>query len=132
MKNNTSSRNGRKYILWPFIIASTVILFVSLMISCRFIPLSTAHPSIHDTIMVKVSVPDSAAIKSLELAVYERDIKIQALNDSIYFYKMRTQKQDYKNAFALNQIEFYVSICNSRPVNKKYFFGWVKRALSNR
>lgn len=130
MKNNTSSRNGRKYILWPFIIFSIVMFFVSLLISCRLIPLSPVP--LHDTILVNVPVPDSASIKSLEFAISERDLKIQDLTDSIFFYKNHIRKQDYKNAFALNQIDFYVSICNTRPVNKKYFFGWVKRALSNR
>ena len=34
-------------------------------------------------------------------------------------------------AFALAKINRYVSICNKRPVSKKYFFGWVVRSLNH-
>ncbi len=35
----------------------------------------------------------------------------------------------FLSVFALNKIERYVAICEKRPHNRKYFYGWVQRAL---
>lgn len=39
--------------------------------------------------------------------------------DDLYFIKI----------FALEKIKYYAKICEKTPTNKKYFFGWVKRAI---
>ena len=37
---------------------------------------------------------------------------------------------EFMASFALVKIARYIAICKKKPVNKKYFFGWVCRALN--
>ncbi len=39
--------------------------------------------------------------------------------------------EDQNNAFTLEKIKYYIKICDNKPSNKKFFFGWIKRAMRN-
>ncbi len=41
-------------------------------------------------------------------------------------------EQEFAAAFTLAKIARYVSLCLKEPVKKKFFFGWVKRALEGK
>lgn len=42
----------------------------------------------------------------------------------------RFNPKHFLAAFTVAKIELYLSICKKRPVSKKYFFGWVDRAIN--
>ena len=44
----------------------------------------------------------------------------------------RFNPEHFLAAFALTKIKRYVEICNKRPTSRKYFFGWVVRAINHR
>ena len=61
---------------------------------------------------------------------------IQILKDSIGILTRQLEEtrvlikyDDFDARFRLARIRKYVAICDMRPANKKYFFGWIKRAI---
>ena len=55
---------------------------------------------------------------------------LQVARDSAAFYRDTALYENYINARRIEKIKYYINICESRSTNKKYFFGWVKRAVS--
>lgn len=53
--------------------------------------------------------------------------------DSCAYYKRKldtTMHQLYMSRMQINSAKFYVKICQKRPANKKFFYGWItQRAL---
>jgi len=58
---------------------------------------------------------------------------ISALNQRILILtKTKSLTVDCQQSISkLENIRGYVKICQRRPANKKFFYGWVKRALNN-
>ena len=71
--------------------------------------------------VVKIHVSDSDKIDSLfnELRNVQDSLKIT--KDSM---------ENYINARRIEKIKYYINICDKRSTNKKYFFGWIKRTMS--
>ena len=59
---------------------------------------------------------------------------IEMTPDTITIFVTDTFRIDTEGGFKaklqVERIKHYVSISEARPVNKKYFFGWVKRTVS--
>jgi hypothetical protein len=53
--------------------------------------------------------------------------------DSCAYYKRKldtTMHQLYMSRMQINSAKFYIKICQKKPTNKKYFYGWItQRAL---
>ena len=79
---------------------------------------------------VKIHVSDSERIDSLfkELRNVQDSLKIA--KDSMVYYRDTIEYQNYINARRIEKIKYYINICNKRSANKKYFFGWIKRTMS--
>lgn len=79
---------------------------------------------------VKIYVSDSEYIDSLfnELRNIQDSLKIT--KDSMAYYRDTMEYQNYINARRIEKIKYYISICDRRSTNKKYFFGWIKRTMS--
>lgn len=91
-------------------------------------PDSIAVPLKPDT--VKMCVSDSEYIDSLfkELRNVQDSLKIT--KDSMVYYRDTIEYQNYINARRIEKIKYYINICDRRSANKKYFFGWIKRTMS--
>lgn len=50
--------------------------------------------------------------------------------DSMIYYRDSIEYVNYINARRIEKIKYYIDICNKRSLNKKYFFGWIKRTMS--
>lgn len=89
---------------------------------------SIAVPLKHDT--VKIYISDSEYIDSLfnELKKVQDSLKIT--KDSMTYYRDTIEYQNYINARRIEKIKYYINICDRRSANKKYFFGWIKRTMS--
>ena len=72
-----------------------------------------------DTIMIE----DSTKIDSLEHL-------LSVMRDSLIFYRDTVLYDNYINARRIEKIKYYINICDKKSTNKKYFFGWIKRAVS--
>lgn len=79
---------------------------------------------------VKIYVFDSERIDSLfnELRNVQDSLKIA--KDSMIYYRDTIEYQNYINARRIEKIKYYINICDKRSANKKYFFGWIKRTMS--
>jgi hypothetical protein len=53
----------------------------------------------------------------------------KALSDSIY--KAVFSVKIFDDRFKLAKIRRYIDICDKKPSNKVYFFGWIKRTMSD-
>lgn len=80
--------------------------------------------------VVKIHVSDSDKIDSLfnELRNVQDSLKIT--KDSMVYYRDTIEYQNYINARRIEKIKYYINICDKRSTNKKYFFGWIKRTMS--
>lgn len=102
------------------------ILFIA--ISCK--PSQTTCTKIlNDTIFVEtirvdtVKVIDHERLDSLATCLAEA-------RDSIRLYRDSIPYQDYINARRIEKIKYYISICEKKSTNKKFFYGWIKRAMT--
>ena len=82
-----------------------------------------------DTVFVEVEKTDTVLIDR----VNELDSLVRALKqaqDSTKFYKDSVYYQNYINGRRIEKIKYYIKICEKNAKNKKYFFGWIKRAMT--
>lgn len=77
-----------------------------------------------------VYVVDSAKMDSLFNILRTTQDSLQTMKDSVIFYRDTILYENYINARRIEKIKYYIDICNKRSANKKYFFGWIKRAIS--
>lgn len=79
---------------------------------------------------MKMYISNSEYIDSLfnELRNVQDSLKIT--KDSMAYYRDTIEYQNYINARRIEKIKYYIEICNRRSANKKYFFGWIKRTMS--
>ena len=102
-------------------------LLTALMISCKSSVQKTVEPVIQvpDTVYVEVPVINQERIKELESDVQFWKHKVDSLNTTIPY-------EDYMNARRMEKVKYYISICEKKPSNKKFFYGWIKRTMSEK
>lgn len=79
---------------------------------------------------VKIYVSDSEYIDSLSNELRNVQDSLKVIKDSMAYYRDTIEYQNYINARRIEKIKYYISICDRRSTNKKYFFGWIKRTMS--
>jgi hypothetical protein len=55
--------------------------------------------------------------------------KLQAKVDSLSKIGTTIEFENYIAKKKLVRIKYYIKICDNKPSNKKFFFGWVKRTI---
>lgn len=116
-------------LIMSILVAFLLILSVGIaIISCK----SSAAPCSeipNNTIFVEtirvdtIKVMDHERLDSLATCLAEA-------RDSIRLYRDSIPYQDYINARRIEKIEYYISICEKKSTNKKFFYGWIKRTMS--
>lgn len=76
-----------------------------------------------DTIVIRDTVKDETIIQQLEQYIQQLEDSITKLNTTIPY-------ETYINARRIEKIKYYIDICEKNPNNKKYFYGWIKRTMS--
>lgn len=81
---------------------------------------------------------ETFGIRELKNEIDKKDKEIAELKkrvEELSFENTRLKttisERDYFNARKVEKIKYYVNICERRPRNKKFFFGWVKRTLKD-
>lgn len=77
-----------------------------------------------------VRAVDACKLDSLFNVLKLTQDSLKVTRDSMLFYRDTILYENYINARRIEKIKYYINICESRSANKKYFFGWVKRAIS--
>ena len=73
----------------------------------------------YDTIMIV----DNAKLNSLAKC-------LKSTQDSLAFYRDSIRYDDYINARRIEKIKYYIKICENNSKNKQFFFGWVRRTMT--
>lgn len=72
----------------------------------------------------EIMLPDTITV------VVEDTARIKFLEDSLKFYRDSISYDTYINARKIEKIKHYIKITEKNPNNKKFFFGWIKRAIN--
>ena len=106
-----------------------IILFISLIMwGCRACSVNSDNSS-RDTIYVERHFRDTVCV----VDTHEVDSLAKCLEitqDSIRFYRDTIRYEDYVNKRKIEKIRYYITICEKNTKNKKFFFGWIKRTIS--
>lgn len=104
-----------------FILILFIIIFSG---ACSGIKKTTTAPEIpKEPEQVIITIEDTAKIDELK-----RELK--TVRDSLSFYRDSISYENYINSRRIEKIKYYITICDKKSTNKKYFFGWIKRTMS--
>lgn len=112
-------------LIFGVLIAFILILILTILKPARAV--STETPN--DTIFVETIRIDTVKVADYRTAD-SLAICLAAARDSIKLYRDSIPYEDYLNARRIEKIKYYISICEKRSTNKKFFYGWIKRAMS--
>ena len=77
-----------------------------------------------------IRIENTTKLDSVFKVLKEKQDSIDMLRDSMVYYRDTTEYINYINARRIEKIKYYISICEKRPANKQYFFGWIRRTMS--
>ena len=107
-----------------------IMLFISIIMwGCRACSVNSDGGVKRDTIYVERHFRDTVCV----VDTHEVDSLAKCLEitqDSIRFYRDTIRYEDYINKRKVEKIKYYVKICEKNTKNKKFFFGWIKRTIS--
>lgn len=55
---------------------------------------------------------------------------LKQAQDSMKFYRDSIEYIDYINARRIEKIQYYINICEKKSTNKQFFYGWIKRTMT--
>lgn len=111
------------------LLLTLILMIVGCSISCGSSRTEVKNKTKTDTVFVEVVRVDTV----LADRVNELDSLVKALKqaqDSTKFYRDSVYYQNYINSRRIEKIKYYINICNKNTKNKKYFFGWIKRTMT--
>ena len=92
-------------------------------------------PMRKDTVYVeKVKVEritDSVEVNILKSKIKSLEFKNDSLQNRIEYYRDSINEKNYMNERRIEKIKYYIRITRKNPKNKKFFYGWIKRTMSN-
>ena len=107
-----------------------IMLFISIIMwGCRACSVNSDDGVKRDTIYVEKCLFDTVYV----VDTHEIDSIAKCLEkaqDSIRFYRDTIRYEDYINKRKVEKVKYYVMICEKNTKNKKFFFGWIKRTIS--
>lgn len=65
------------------------------------------------------------------LQIMELSKEVQFWKDSVYVLNNTVKLEDYLNATKVEKIKHYINITERNPKNRTFFYGWVKRTISD-
>lgn len=80
-----------------------------------------------DTIVVikydTITIVDTIKLDSLAKC-------LKSTQDSLVFYRDSIRYDNYINARRIEKIKYYIKICENNNKNKQFFFGWIRRTMT--
>lgn len=62
--------------------------------------------------------------------ILELKDEIKILRDSLEKITNEITYENYINARRIEKIKYYINITERKPTNQKFFFGWIRRTMS--
>jgi hypothetical protein len=56
--------------------------------------------------------------------------RLKQTTDSLVFYRDSVNYENYINARRIEKINYYINLCEKKSTNKKFFYGWIKRTMT--
>lgn len=114
-----------------FLCLAIIIMIAGCSFSCSSSKdsIKTKNKEKSDTVFVEVTKTDTVLVDR----VNELDSLVRALKqaqDSTKFYRDSVYYRNYINSRRVEKINYYIKICEKNTKNKKYFFGWIKRTMT--
>ena len=102
-----------------------ICLLTALMVSCGTRGQSPSEPVqvMPDTVYIEVPLLNEERIKELEADVAFWKNVADSVSTTIPY-------EDYMNARRMEKIKYYISITERNSNNKQFFYGWIKRTMS--
>lgn len=100
-------------------------IFIACLISCTNSPVKPPDTptEIPDTVYIEVPTLNEERIKELE-----EDVKYwKGVADSV---QTTIPYDTWIDGRRIEKIKYYISICEKNPTNKKFFYGWIRRTMS--
>lgn len=115
-----------------FIISLISVFILLLNQSCRCSRLVGGNDekeplAITDTVIIV----DNKKVDSLLNVLRLYEDSLSCFKDSVSYYRDSIRYEDYINGRRIEKIKYYISVCEKNTNNKKYFFGWIRRAVSD-
>ena len=78
-----------------------------------------------------IVIVDNKKVDSLLNVLRLYEDSLSCFKDSVSYYRDSIRYEDYINGRRIEKIKYYIGICEKNANNKKYFFGWIRRAVSD-
>ena len=95
----------------------------------------SSTPMNKDTVYVeKVDtkcIIDSVEVNRLKSKIKSLEFKNDSLQNRVKHYRDSIDEKNYMNERRIEKIKYYIRITQKNPKNKKFFYGWIKRTVSN-
>lgn len=98
-----------------------LLILFALFASCTTVRTLEVEVPVYDTIYMEVQDVDRVA---------ELEADVRYWRDSVYYLNSTIPLDIYLNARKIEKIKYYISITENRPANRKFFYGWIKRTIS--
>ena len=92
---------------------------------------------INDNKNIDEGVLDTIVVIKYDTIVIVDTVKLDSLSkclkstqDSLVFYRDSIRYDDYINARRIEKIKYYIKICENNTKNKQFFFGWIRRTMT--
>lgn len=82
-----------------------------------------------DTVFVTTVIKDTVLVDNHE-EVESLAKRLKQAQDSTKFYRDSVTYENYINARRIEKINYYLNCVKKNSKNKKYFYGWIKRTMS--
>lgn len=82
-----------------------------------------------DTILIPTIVRDTVVVDYRE-EVENLTKRLEIAQDSVKYYRDSVEYKNYINARRIEKINYYLNCVKKNSNNKKYFYGWIKRTMS--
>lgn len=112
-----------------FITLATTYLVLLSCVGCGADKVVTANDVVPvvDTVYIEVIKVDTIVDTHVADSLGKRFIQAQ---DSMKFYRDSISFENYSNARKIAKINYYLDCVKKNSNNKKFFYGWIKRTMS--
>lgn len=107
------------------------LMMVFLFMSCSSKNIINTNENTDEQVLDTIVVIKYNTIMIVDTAKLDSFAKcLKSTQDSLVFYRDSIRYDDYINARRIEKIKYYIKICENNSKNKQFFFGWIRRTMT--
>lgn len=107
------------------------LMMVFLFLSCSSKNIINADKNTNEQVLDTIVVIKYDTITIVDITKLDSLAKcLKSTQDSLVFYRDSIRYDDYTNARKIEKIKYYIKICENNSKNKQFFFGWIRRTMT--